>query len=451
MEDKTKSENIPLERKRKWWTSVLVIIIAIIILSVVGCDNVLAKLIPQEASSPDGLTLSLVSERLMSSLELAHSLALAVSSDRSAESVYYSIPRMQTDGLDETAFYQYIQAVKRGIPGQITEITTLNSEKKEAILATLENGNTAIYELAQQSDFYALFYENNKNADGFIVAIQKDEDGTAYLDRDWAQGIISVDNNMMLYFEAIDNNSFDALYSLLSKGTNPASEIEEKVLTARCRATLDYYQDSIEAEKDNLALQSIYPGYAEVEQFASLTSNFGQKIRRVIRFLERSTYLLANDPVTETLDIEDLEVKANKETIITFDEGAKALTVSSEIFDRILGAPLSHNDDSCFLTAEGQNIFTVEYPGIILTVLGECTDEHQKWSGVLTRAEISYSNFEMGSGLSPGMHINELYLRYPFARENDYLLQKQLEDVTFTLAIQVETGYIAKLTLTSDY
>ena len=159
----------------------------------------------------------------------------------------------------------------------------------------------------------------------------------------------------------------------------------------------------------------------------------------------------ANDPVTETLDIEDLEVKANKETIIAFDEGAKALTVSSEIFDRILGTPLSHNDDSCFLTAEGQNIFTVEYPGIILTVLGECTDEHQKWSGILTRAEISYSNFEMGSGLSPGMHINELYLRYPFARENDYLLQKQLEDVTFTLAIQVETGYIAKLTLTSDY
>ena len=72
----------------------------------------------------------------------------------------------------------------------------------------------------------------------------------------------------------------------------------------------------------------------------------------------------------------------------------------SEIFDRIL-ALRSHNDDSCFLTAEGQNIFTVEYPGIILTVLGECTDEHQKWSGVLTRAEISYSNFEMGSGLSP--------------------------------------------------
>ena len=451
MANKTRDENVPLEGKHRWKTPVLVIIVVLIILSIVGCDNVLAKLIPQEDSSPDGLTLSLVSERSMSSLELAHSLALAVRSDRSAESVYFSIPKVQTDDLDDTAFFQFIQAIKRGISGQVTEIISINNEEKELILASLEGGNPSIYELAQQSDFYALVDEDNSNNPGFIIAIQKDEDGSAYLDQDWILGIITLDNYMALYFEAIDDNNFNALHSLLAGGTNPASKIEEDVLIARCQTTLAYYQNSIEAEKDQIELKSIYPGYAEVEQFAALTSNLNQRVRRTIRFKEQGNSLLAIDPVIETLSHQDLDVKVGGETIIAFDEDTEELRVSSETFDKILGTPLSHGNDTCFRTADGRNVFTVEYPGIILTVLGECTDGHQKWSGVLTRAEISYSNFEMGSGLSPGLHINELYLRYPFARENEYLLQRQFEEVTITLAVQVETGYITKLTLTSDY
>mgnify|MGYP006887393240 CR=1 FL=1 len=457
-----RNENIPPEKKHRWWTSGLLIIIVIIILSIVGCDNVLAKLIPQEDSTPEGLTLSLVSERSMSSLELAHSLALAVRSNRSSEAVYSSIPRTQTDGLDQTSFFQFIQALKKGITSPITEIIAMDNDEKEVILTLLEGGNPAIYELAQRSDFYALHYENDSNDVGFdyendsndvgfVVAIQKDEDGVAYLDQDWTQGIISIDNYMMLYFEAINNNSFDALYALLESSVNPASEIEKEVLTARCQATLDYYHNEIRTQGDQLELQRIYPGYAEIEQYATLTSNLNQRIRRIIRFQERDNYLIATDPVTETLRVEDLSVIANGETLITLDEDLAALEVSSADFDKILGTPLSHGSDSCFRIAEGLDIFTVEYPGIIITVLGDCTDEHQNWSGVVTRAEISYSNFALGSGLSPGLHINELYLRYPFARENDYLLQRQIDDFTFTLAIQVEAGHIAKLTLTSDY
>lgn len=445
------SEKIQLDKMNRWWTSGILMFFVLLFLSIVGFNNILDKILPQKESLSDGLALSQINESSMSSLDLAHSLALAIRSDRNLEAVYQSISKSQAEDLDATYFYQYIQALKGGVFGPITNIVPLKESEKDKILDLLAAGKAESRKLAQNSDFYYLSYDKNNRSSRFAIAIQKKESGQAYLDNAWIKDIIAMDNYIRLYFASINENNLSALHSLLKTAVLPANEIEEEVLSARCKTILDYYSQVFNIQREQYELNSLYPGFAEIGQYGALSSSPLQKISRTVRFQMQDNHLTINDPITETLLMEDLNLYHSGEKLLAFDDSSNEIRLSSKTFDRLLGSSLSHDDSSCYRTASGEDIFTVEYPGITLTARGSCENRHSNWRGSLIRAEISYSSFNLGSGINPGMHINEAYLRYPFARENNYLLKRQIEDTNFSLAIQVESGYIAKLTLTSDH
>ncbi|MDI9461731.1 MAG: hypothetical protein ACOX3P_02885 [Saccharofermentanales bacterium] len=438
-----------LTKRRSWWFSGLAGLLILLLLLFVGCDNILERIIPERAKNNDAQIISLGTESAMSSLELAQSLVLAVKPNNT-EAVYNSIPRMQIEGVDKTDFHQYVQALHRGLSGTITGIQPLSGQDKRSIIALLEAGNPQVLALAKESDFYLLAYgHDTARSGGFVVAIQKRENGQAYLDPLWMKSIVSINNYMRLYFEAIESRNFASLDSLLRTGIKPRSELEEAALNARCQATLDFYHHMVRAQSDQYDLIAIYPGYAQVEQYA-VTKAQHQKISRLVSFQEVNNKMVINDPVSVTLDRLDLTVKTEDGILFALDTGRNDIMVTSAIFDRLLGTPLAHDDNTCYRTSAGKNVFTIEYPGIIISAVGSCKDEHQTWSGRLTRAEIFYSNYELGSGLKPGLDINELYIRYPFARENNYLIQSQIEGKTYTLAVQVESGTISKLTITIE-
>ncbi len=436
-------------KERSWWTSALAGLLVLLILLFVGCENVLDRIIPERNGNNDAQIISLGTESTMSSLELAQSLVLAVK-PYNTEAVYNSIPRLQIEGVDKTDFHQYIQALQHGLSGAITGIQPIVGQDKRAIIALLEAGNPRIVELAQASDFYLLTYgRDTSRSGGFVVAIQKRENGQAYLDPLWVKSIVSINNYMLLYFEAIESRNFASLDSLLRAGIKPRNELEEAALNARCQATLDFYHHKVRAQREQYDLLAIYPDYAQVEQYAT-TKDQKQKISRLVSFHEVNNQMVINDPVSVTLDNLDLTVKTEDGILFALDASRNNIMVTSVIFDRLLGTPLSHNNNTCYRTSAGKDVFTIEYPGIIISASGSCTDEHQRWSGKLTRAEIFYSNYELGSGLKPGMNINELYVHYPFARENNYLIQSQIDGKTYTLAIQVESDTISKLTITCE-
>ncbi|MGI6090181.1 MAG: hypothetical protein ACOYEL_02155 [Saccharofermentanales bacterium] len=168
-------------KERSWWTSALAGLLVLLILLFVGCENVLEKIIPERNGNNDAQIISLGTESTMSSLELAQSLVLAVK-PYNTEAVYNSIPRLQIEGVDKTDFHQYIQALQHGLSGAITGIQPIVGQDKRAIIALLEAGNPRILELAQASDFYLLTYgRDTSRSSGFVVAIQKRENGQAYL------------------------------------------------------------------------------------------------------------------------------------------------------------------------------------------------------------------------------------------------------------------------------
>ena len=147
--------------------------------------------------------------------------------------------------------------------------------------------------------------------------------------------------------------------------------------------------------------------------------------------------------VPSELKSEDLDVY--QDGIKLFRIGSEEQQTDSKKLEATLGMALQHNNKNC-RTVNGQANFNFRYRGITLSGQGTC-DEHEHWAGMIYSAGISYSDFALGSGLKVGMPVSELYLRYPFARESNYLIAGNIDGKNVSLAAQIEQGYITKLTI----
>ena len=96
---------------------------------------------------------------------------------------------------------------------------------------------------------------------------------------------------------------------------------------------------------------------------------------------------------------------------------------------------------------EDEGDFRVIWPGLVVEAEGECDIDALSFHGSVHQLSVSYSNYRTKTGLKPGDSVYELYYRYPFVRENGYLLSFSDNGTAKTLAIQVESDYIARMTI----
>lgn len=381
----------------------------------------------------------------MTSQELIQTLILAVNDQTPVGSAFESIPLRQRETVTLSAFTKYVSLIRRGVMQPITSFSVVSQETRDALTEQISAQSDASAELAAISQFYHLtFLDETRREASFIVAIQVDADGLPYMSGEWISTTLRLYDFLELYFSAIGTGDVLALKALLQQGEASTPTVTmDKALENKSQETINFYFRRVITAAIDYKLISLIPGYASVEHYASISLGSGRRENRVVTFTDVNGQILVSDKVPSELKSEDLDVY--QDGIKLFRIGSEEQQTDSKKLEATLGMALQHNNKNC-RTVNGQANFNFRYRGITLSGQGTC-DEHEHWAGMIYSAGISYSDFALGSGLKVGMPVSELYLRYPFARESNYLIAGNIDGKNVSLAAQIEQGYITKLTI----
>lgn len=381
----------------------------------------------------------------MTAYELVQSLVLAVDNRTPVGSIYENIPARQRTGLSLSAFTRYTVLIRRAVKDSVTAIAIPDEDQQAAYVAQTSAQSDVIASLAADSVFFHLRYlDENRRESAFTVAVQIDEEGLPSLTPEWIDAVLRLYDFIELYYSAIVDDNVPALQALLRQGeTLPLSDVMDKALENKSHAAISFYDRRVTTAPLDYKLIAVVPGAASVEHYATVSPGSARRENRLVTFSDTNGKVSVNDRVPSELSADDLQIFHNGDKLFTVgspDDPA----VSAEIEAR-LGIPLSHNDQNC-RQQNGQSVFTFHYRGLTLNGEGTC-DRHTSWEGTVLAVNLTYSEFALGSGLQVGMPASELYVRYPFARESNYLLTGTINDKEASLAVQVEQGYITKLSL----
>lgn len=381
----------------------------------------------------------------MTAQELIQTLILAVNDQTAIGSAHESIPARQREGVTLSAFTKYVNLIRRAILEPVTSFSVVNEETVKSLVEQTSNASEAIASLATASQFYHLTYlDETRREASFITALQLDPEGVPYLSGEWMSTTLRLYDFVELYFSAIATGDVLALKALLQQGevTSPTVTMD-LALAEKSQATIDFYARRVITAAGDYNLISLVPGFASVEHYASTSLGSARRENRVVTFSDINGHIHISDRVPSELKSKDLDVYLEDELL--FRLGDEDKQADSETLEAKLGMALQHNSQNC-RQMNGQANFNFRYRGITLSGQGSC-DQHESWQGIIYGAGLFYSDFALGSGLKVGMPVSELYVRYPFARESNYLIAGQIDDKNVSLAVQIEQGYITKLTL----
>ena len=219
---------------------------------------------------------------------------------------------------------------------------------------------------------------------------------------------------------------------------------------SRVTALLAYYGEFSSQQLRSYRVVELMPGNARVVQ-SNLPDGWGS---RTVSFRENNAVISVSERIPQVLDLIDTEIHHKGELSFRLESATHRLTSAGSLSK--LGIPLdirllSENDTEADTVTQGSQVnFRVIWPGIQIDAFGSFNTNTQDFDGVIKRIDLFYTDYETGSGLSVGEPINLLYIKYPFARENDYLIRGESNGVDLTLAVQVESDYIARLTILSE-
>lgn len=378
--------------------------------------------------------------------EWVHLITLAIMSAEHRSRIWEAIPSGQRAEISQAEFFRYVSFLAECLPGTISTFYRASQEESEMMrgyAAKLEKqltpkpGDASIWWIkARTSDLREL---------KFAIPVTLDEAGIPYFSKSWLQKQAVLYDYIVLYLDAIASGSQEALTALLGYNTEIRTETQRAAILRRTGDLLLYYRDQVATGKGSYRCIEMMPGRAVFEQ-QTLPAESGVNRIRTVVFTESDGRFRADEKIPQTLSPDDALLLLEGEEL--FDQTGVDIQIESEAILARLGIPLNLETTDKEI-GEGAS-FRVTWPGLIVEASGSCQPESLTFEGKLHQVFFSYSRFGTGSGLRPGLSVHELYLRYPFVRENGYMIQLQEEGALTTLAFQVESDTIARMTLIFD-
>lgn len=379
--------------------------------------------------------------------EWVRMLTLAINNSDKRDMIWQAIPTSQRSEISQADFIRYVSFLASCLPGNITSFMAASPQESEEIQ---NHAAKADKQLVPRPDQAAIWWIRARTSDlrelKFAVPLTLDQEGIPYFSKSWLQKQASLYDYVVLYLEALALQSKPALVALLSHNQVIRNPAQEKAIDRRAHDLLDFYQKQVSSVKNSYRCVEMMPGYAAIEEQTNPTDSGASRSRRVV-FTEADGVVRAEERIPQELAIEDTSLVLDDKSLFTPSLDG-AVLISSKSTLGLLGIPLSLEAIEDETAREDD--FRVTWPGLLVEAVGQWDRETMTFEGRVRQLSISYSRFETGSGLKPGDSIYELYLRYPFARESGYQISLSEGGRRKTLAVQVESDAIARLTLIFD-
>ncbi len=448
MNSRSKSRNLIPKR----WIS-LMLLLALIASTLLSSACSLLEFGTSERTQKvdDELFIAPENGEYLNEVETVHTLILAMNNTDKIESIWRHIPSKQRSEINLSLFVSYIRILKQVMPNNVVSFSKATAEETAALRLNISRSVPALADEADRSSFWYIHTQGSNNLqEKFAVSINKTEAGVPYFSSAWVAKQAFLYDYIRLYFSALEEENPSALFGLLHQQHNTHMTTYEQAVESRVAALLSYYGEFSSIQLRSYKIVELMPGNARVVQ-SSLPDGSGS---RTVSFRENNAVVSVNERIPQVLDLSDIDIYHNDELSFRLESSAHKLLSSTSLPK--LGIPLdirllSEDDADTEIVTEGKDVnFRVSWPGIQIYAYGSFNINEQFFDGIIKRVDLFYSDYESGGGLSVGDPINLLYIKYPFARENDYLIRGESYGVDLTLAVQVESDYIARLTILSE-
>ncbi len=373
-------------------------------------------------------------------------ITLAISQAEHRNKIWEAIPASQRGEISQTEFFRYISFLAECLPGSISSFYRATDEESELMRSYAAKSEK---QLTPKPSDASIWWIKARTSDlreiKFAIPVTLDEAGVPYLSKTWLQKQALLYDYVVLYLDALTTGSQQALTALLLHNTEIRTETQRLAIDRRAKDLLAYYRDQVVSGKGGYRCVEMIPGRTVFEEQLLSTDTGTAKTRNVV-FTETDGKFRADEKIPQVLNPDDSILYCKGEPL--FVQTGLEAQIKSERMLELLGIPLSLE----ILGTESTDsaLFRVTWPGLIVEAFGTCDPSSLTFEGTVHQVFLSYSLFETGSGLRPGDSVHELYLRYPFVRENGYLIQLQEGGAVTTLAVQLESDYIARITLILD-
>lgn len=381
--------------------------------------------------------------------EWVRMLAIAVNNPDQRLAIWNSIPTPQRQEISDSEFLGYIQFLSDSLSGSIVAYEHATEQEADAIRRHSASSDMNITPRPSEAAIWWLISEtSDQNKARFSIPVTFNDDRVPYFSKSWLQRQVALNEYIRLYFDALKKNAALPLYALLTQGAPPRSRVQDDAYRIRVRGLLDYYRDYVDLDREgNYRCVSMMPGHATVEQTLTTPSyGNGTPTRRTVVFTESDGRFEAYEKIPETLRYLDSTFYLDNQSL--FQETFTDIHIDSRDLLPRLGVPIIFDIEPSQDPAHTD--FTVAWPGLTIEATGQCERSTLSFQGNVKQASVDYSRFSTRSGLSPGTSMYELLKRYPFAKENGYTLTDHTGKITRTLSIQLESGFIGRLTLVFD-
>lgn len=427
-------------RRRAWRTGLLSLVLALAVL-LTACMPVTDSSAGDTDSSP--FVIRPQNDKFLREDEWVRMMALAISHADQRDNIWEAIPPSQRSEISQADFIRYIAFLVDCLPGNISSFAAASEEEGNALLSHLAKSEK---QLTPKPDQASIWWIRARTSDlrelSFAIPVTLDEEGVPYFSASWLQRQALLYDYILLYLQALATGSKGALTSLLSHNLTIKTKTRKQAVERRADDLLEFYGNQVNPAKGGYRCVEMMPGYALIEEQLTSTEPGSPKVRTVV-FTESEGIFRAEEKIGQKLMIQDGIFFQDNQTL--FDSHQDEALISSDTSLAQLGIPLNLELLEDEVTPEVN--FRVSWPGLIVEAVGSCDLESLTFEGRIRQISISHSGFRTGSGLKPGDSVYELYLRYPFARENGYLIALNDEGPKKTLAVQVESDYIARISL----
>ncbi len=414
-------------------------------LQLVSCAVMETESPPSETNAAVNVVIKAENDRYFREDEWVRMLTLAISNLEDRSTLWSSIPAAQRSEITLSDFIMYTDFLSASIHGDIKSYARATDEETDTILGHVTKTDQTLTPSSQEATIWWIHSETTEHREfRFAVPVTLNEKGIPYFSKSWLQKQSMLYQYIVLYLEAVEMRNEPALKSLLRQNTSVKSKSHGEALDRRTISLIELYPRYVISGKGSYRIIEIVPGFAEVEQ-QGLPPNGQTQRNRTVTFVESDGMITANENFPQWLAQEDSILYYQERPL--FGSGQTNPRIESQREIPILGVPL----DIVILddTDRDALIFRVVWPGLTVEAVGTCHIPSLTFSGTVRQVSATYTQFRTGSGLQPGASIYELYKRYPFIREQGYVISRG-EVIKKTLSVQVETDYITRLTITIE-
>lgn len=377
--------------------------------------------------------------------EWVRMLTLALSNLEYRSSLWSSIPATQRSEITFSDFILYTDFLYASISGTIESFSRATRDETETILGHVTKTDATLTPSPQGA---TIWWIESKTPDArmlrFAIPVTLNDKGIPYFSKSWLQKQSLLYHYIVLYLDAVAMRNEPALTSLIRQNAPLKSKSHGEAIDKRASSLIELYPRFVASRRTSYRILEMVPGYAEIE-LQGVSGNRREQRSRTVTFQESDGVISANENFPQSLSREDALLYYRGRPLFGTEQSNPRID-SARIIP-LLGIPL--DIEILDNAGESTTLFRIVWPGLTVEAVGTCHIRSLTFSGKVRQVSATYSQFKTGSGLQPGDSIYELYKRYPFIREQGYVISRG-EVIKKTLSVQVETDYIMRLTITIE-